>query len=117
MEHLCDVDVLRKINRSKWAAPIFIIQKKDRTVWFISNFRKLNQQIKKTYPIPKIQNIILALEGFQFAKSLDLNMGYYHIELDPESSRLCTIVLPWGKYNYIKLPMGLCNSPDIFQEK
>ena len=44
-------------------------------------------------------------------------MGYYHIELDPESSRLCTIVLPWGKYEYLKLPMGLCNSPDIFQEK
>ena len=49
--------------------------------------------------------------------SLDLNMGYYHIELDPESSTLCTIVLPWGKYEYLKLLMGLCNSLDIFQEK
>jgi Reverse transcriptase (RNA-dependent DNA polymerase) len=27
------------------------------------------------------------------------------------------IVLPWGKYEYQRLPMGLCNSPDIFQEK
>ena len=51
------------------------------------------------------------------ATSLDLNMGYYHIELTPFSKRLCTIVLPWGKYEYQKLPMGLCNSPDIFQEK
>jgi RNase H-like domain found in reverse transcriptase/Integrase zinc binding domain/Reverse transcriptase (RNA-dependent DNA polymerase) len=44
-------------------------------------------------------------------------MGYYHIELSPNSKRLCTIVLPWGKYEYQRLPMGLCNSPDIFQEK
>ena len=44
-------------------------------------------------------------------------MGYYHIELTPDASKLCTIVLPWGKYEYCKLPMGLCNSPDIFQEK
>ena len=44
-------------------------------------------------------------------------MGYYHIELDTISRELCTIVLPWGKYQYQKLPMGLCNSPDIFQEK
>ena len=29
---------------------------------------------------------------------------------------LCTIVMPWGKYEYQRLPMGLCNSPDIFQE-
>ena len=51
------------------------------------------------------------------ATSLDLNMGFYHIKLDPASRKLCTIVLPWGKYEYNALPMGLCNSPDIFQEK
>ena len=44
-------------------------------------------------------------------------MGYHHIELDPDSSRLCTIVPPWGMYEYLKLPMVLCNSPDIFEEK
>ena len=44
-------------------------------------------------------------------------MGYYHIELSPYSKRLCTIVLPWGKYEYQRLLMELSNSPDIFQEK
>ena len=39
------------------------------------------------------------------------------MKLCPISRRLCTIVLPWGKFEYQKLPMGLCNSPDIFQEK
>ena len=69
------------------------------------------------YPLPKIQEILRKLEGFMWAMALDLNMGYYHIELDPASSRLCTVVFPWGKYEYTRLPMGLCNSPDIFQEK
>ena len=44
-------------------------------------------------------------------------MGYYHIELSPDTKKLCTLVLPWGKYEYQGLPMGLSNSPDIFQEK
>ena len=44
-------------------------------------------------------------------------MGYYHIELSAKSKELCTIVTQWGKYEYQRLPMGLCNSPDIFQEK
>jgi hypothetical protein len=57
------------------------------------------------------------LEGFMYATSLDLNMGYYHMLLTPFASRLCTIVLPWGKYEYCRLPMGLSVSPDIFQEK
>ena len=60
---------------------------------------------------------MLKLEGFKYATSLDLKMGYYHIELSPDSKKLCTIVLPWGKYKYQRLPMGLCNSPDIFQER
>ena len=59
----------------------------------------------------------MKLEGFTYATSLDLNIGYYHINLTPNSKKLCTIVLPWDKYEYQKLPMGLCNSPDIFQEK
>ncbi len=106
------------MNRSEWAAPTFIIPKKDGSVRFISDFRELNKRIKrKPYPIPKIQDLLLKLEGFQFATSLDLNMGYYHIELNPTSKRYCTIVLPFGKYEYQRLPMGLCNSPDIFQEK
>jgi len=61
--------------------------------------------------------MLLNLEGFQWATSLDLNMGYYHIRLDPSSKELCTIVLPFGKYEFQAIPMGLCNSPDIFQEK
>ena len=44
-------------------------------------------------------------------------MGNYHLTLTPDASKLCTVVLPWGKYEYLRLPMGLCNSPDIFQEK
>jgi hypothetical protein len=44
-------------------------------------------------------------------------MGHYHIELSDASKELCTITTQWGKYEHQRLPMGLCNSPDIFQEK
>ncbi len=44
-------------------------------------------------------------------------MGYYHIALSKKSKELCTITTQWGKYEYQRLPMGLCNSADIFQEK
>ena len=44
-------------------------------------------------------------------------MGYYTIRLDPDMSRYCTIIFPWGKYSYERLPMGVAGSPDIFQAK
>jgi hypothetical protein len=118
VRRLVEFGVLRKVNRSEWACPMFTILKPDSSLRSLADLRELNKRIKrKPFPLPKINDLLQKLEGFAFATSLDLNMGYYHIELTPNSSRLCTIVLPWGKYEYLRLPMGLCNSPDIFQEK
>ena len=97
---------------------MFTITKPDKTLRSLADLRELNKRIKrKPFPIPKINDLLQKLEVFYFATSLDLNMGYYHIGLTPYASSLCTVVLPWGKYKYLRLPMGLCNSPDIFQEK
>ncbi len=49
--------------------------------------------------------------------ALDLNMGYYTIRLDPDASRIYTVIFPWGKYSYKRPPMGIADSPDIFQSK
>jgi hypothetical protein len=57
------------------------------------------------------------MEGLSYTTAFDLNMGYYTIRLDPDAQKICTIVLPWGKYSYLRLPMGILGSPDFFQEK
>ena len=59
----------------------------------------------------------MRLEGLRYVTTLDLNMGYPHIQLSAKSNELFKIVTQWGKYKYQQLPMGMCNSPEIFQEK
>jgi hypothetical protein len=61
--------------------------------------------------------VLQELEGFSFATALDLNMGYCTIRLDPDASKICTIIFLWGKYFYKRLPISSAGSPDIFQEK
>jgi hypothetical protein len=110
------IGVLKWQPLSEWALPSFIIPKKDHTVHTISDFRELNKQIvRKPYPIPKISTTLQELEGFTYATTLDLNLGYYTIRLDPTAAKMCTIIFPWGKYSYQRLPMGFAGSSDIFQ--
>jgi hypothetical protein len=116
IDHLVLIGVLKWQPSSKRASPSFIIPKKDYTVRTISGFRELNKQIvRKPYPIPKISTTLQELEGFKYATTIDFNMGYYTIRLDPTAAEMCTIIFPWSKYSYQRLPMGFAGSADIFQ--
>ena len=57
------------------------------------------------------------MEGFQFATTLDLNMGYYKIRLDAKSKDITNIVTEFCKFQYNVLPMGMLMSGEILQEK
>ena len=72
----------KNVNRSEWEDPTFIQSKNNRTVRILSNSRKPNQIIcKKTFSIPKIYDMLPSLEDSIYTTSLDLNIGYYHIDL------------------------------------
>ncbi len=34
-------------------------------------------------------------------------MGYCTIRLDPDASKICTIIFSWGKYSYKRLQLGI----------
>jgi hypothetical protein len=56
------------------------------------------------------------MDGLSFCITMDLNMGFWAIKLDAYSQQR-TIIIPRGKYSYLRLPMGLSCSPDICNEK
>ncbi len=108
VERLCQLGVLKRQPASEWASPSFIIPKKDKTVRFLSEFWKVNKRlVRKPFSIPKISTVLQEIKGFSYATALDLNMGYYTIRLDPDASKICMIIFPWGKYSYKRLPIGI----------
>ena len=60
--------------------------------------------------------MLLKLEGFMYVSYLDLNMGYYNIELSPGSKKLCTTLLPGVITSTKKYPWGSTTIP-IFSKK
>jgi hypothetical protein len=92
----------------------FVITRKGETLW--PTWQTLIPKAPfDSYPMPSIHKLSKCFEGFTCCTALDLNMGFWTIPLDIPSQHL--IILPWGKYCYLCLPMGLACSLDIYQEK
>jgi len=65
--------------------------------------------------MPHIADLLQDIGRYSYVSALDLSMGYYHFKLDKKLQDMSTFVLPWGLYKYLRLPMGLSISPDLFQ--
>ncbi|KAF9761135.1 Transposon Tf2-9 polyprotein [Nosema granulosis] len=91
-------------------------QKKNGDIGLLIDYRALNKKtIKQGYPFPSIQNSLTEPKGSTIFSQLDLNMGYYQIEIDKESVAKTAFVLPFGQYEFFRMPFGLSNASREFQ--
>ena len=54
--------------------------------------------------MPKVDDIFSKLNGATYFLTLDLRAGYHHIPLDKFSIPKTAFNLPFGKYEYVKVP-------------
>ena len=72
---------------------------KNGAVRFISDFIELNKRIQqKPFLIPKIQDLLLKLEGFNICQIIRSDNGILSYHRLPCIKQFCTIVLPCAKY-------------------
>ena len=72
---------------------------------------------RENYPLPVIEDIATRLSDTQVFTLCDVKSGFWHIELDEESSKLTTFNTPFGRYKWKRLPFGICSAPEVFQRK
>ena len=82
---MLDIRAIRHSN-SPWASPVVLVRKKDGSLRFCIDLRKLNTRtVKDAYSIPRIEDALDSLNGACIFTSLNLNSGYWQVELDEES--------------------------------
>ena len=116
LQEMLDLGAIRPSN-SPWASAIMLVRKKDGSLRFCIDLRKLNNRtVKDAYSLPRIESILDSLGGAQIFSTLDLKAGYWQVEMAEECKAYTAFTCgPLGFYECDTMPFGATNAPATFQ--
>ena len=116
LKEMLEIGAIRKSN-SPWASAVVVVRKKDGSLRFCIDLRKLNAcTIKDVYSLPRIDETLDCLDGSVIFTLLDLKSGYWQVEMEEMSKQLMAFTVgPLGFYECERMPFGLTNAPATFQ--
>ena len=118
-EHLklmLDAGVIWPSN-SLWCNAVVLVRKKDGSLHFCIDFRKLKSlTVKDSHPLPHICETLESLTGAAHYSTFDMNSGFWQVPMDEESKQYTAFTLgSMGLYECESVPFRLCNAPPTFQ--
>ena len=106
-----------KIRRSKspFGSSLFFVKDKNEPLRAVVDYRALNRFIKRNNsPLPRPDEMFDRLGGSCFFSKLDLKTGFHQIRVRPEDIEKTAFNTKHGQFEYLVMPMGLCNAPATF---
>ena len=117
IKEMLDNDIIRP-STSNYTSPVLLVSKADGGVRFVTDFRKANAQniVPESATLPRIDCSLESIgsSGAKYFSTLDLQQGYWQIEVDEDSKQYTAFVTHDGVWEYNRMPFGLANSPSCF---
>ena len=102
-------------SRSPYDAPLFFVKEDDKLRGVV-DYRALNRITKKNNaPIPRSDEMFDRIGGARVFSRLDLKTGFHQIRMRAEDIEKTAFNTKYGQFEYLVMPMGVCNSPATFQ--
>lgn len=103
-------------SSSNYASPLNMVNQGEDKWKTTGDYRQLNANtVPDSYPIPRIEDLLMSLTGNKIFTKLDLERAYYQIPVAPEDIQKTAVTTSFGLFEFVGMPLGLRNSTQTFQ--
>ena len=119
LDQLTEKGVIAPVNEpTEWVSALALATKKSGELRICIDPRPLNKALRREhYKLPTLDDVLPELSKARIITTVDLKSGYWHVELDEESSKLTTFATPHGRFRWLRLPFGTNVSAEIFAKR
>ena len=117
LNSLMNRGILQRVTEpSDWVSQMAIVEKKNGSLRICIDPRPLNKALKREhYKLPTLDDVLPKFREAKIFTKLDVKEAFWHIKLVKEASMLTTMITPFGRVRWTRLPFGLNVSSEIFQ--
>ena len=106
-----------RASNSPYGAMALVVRKKDGTARVVVDYRALNElTVKNKYPLPLMDELFDRVHGARYFTKIDLRTGFHQIRVAESDIEKTAFRTRYGSFEYLVLPMGLCNAPGTFMQ-
>ena len=119
LERMEKENIISKVEGpTDWCAGMVVVPKSNKKVRICVDLTQLNKCVKRERHImPSVDHTLAQLSNAKIFSKLDVNSGFWQIELSKQSALLTTFITPFGRYCFNRLPFGISSAPELFQKR
>ncbi|XP_063876921.1 uncharacterized protein K02A2.6-like [Scylla paramamosain] len=103
---------------TEWCARMVVVAKKSGQPRRTVDYQRLNAACRReTHHTPAPFDMVSSVPKHCFKTVADAYCGYHQVRLDEESRSLTTFITPWGRFRYLRTPMGHCSAGDAYTKR